>query len=303
VKRQASVMNRSRTAFAVVAVGCMAAAGCHKDNGSNSSAGGTTGASTAAGASRITIAGSSALVSLMNEAAQRYMHAHPEVTVQVSAGGSRQGLAQAASGAVDIGSSDVFATGEQAAQLEDHKIAVVGFATMANRGAFNANIESLTRDQLQGIFTGRVHNWSEVGGTDQAITVINRARNSGTRAVYGSIVLGGDNFVEGAAEQDNSGQLATMLQQQQGAVSYLALSYLSPDLKAFSYDGHAPTPENIAAGTYPIWSYEHLYTHGPATGAVRAFIDFVTSPEFQNDVLPRMHFVPIAQMHTSRDHD
>jgi phosphate transport system substrate-binding protein len=258
---------------------------------------------TSGGVTRITIAGSSALVPLATEAANRFMQTHPGVTVQVSAGGSRQGLAQLASGAVTIGSSDVFATGPQAAQLEDHRIAVVGFAAMANRGPFNDTIASLTHDQLRGIFTGQFRNWSQVGGGDQAITVINRARNSGTRAVFGSLVLGGDHFFEGTAEQDNSGQLQSMLQQQVGAISYLALSYRDPSLKVFAYDGVAPTPENIQSGSYPIWSYEHMYTRGPATGAVREFLDFVTSPAFQDEVLPRMGFVPVSRMRVTRDHD
>jgi phosphate transport system substrate-binding protein len=279
-----------------------ALAGCKRGGESTTSAN-AAGPAPAAGPTRITIAGSSALVPLATEAANRYMRAHSDVTIQVTAGGSRQGLAQVGSGAVTIGDSDVFAAAAQAGELEDHRVAVVGFATMANRGAFNANVASLTQAQLRGVFGGTIHNWSEVGGTDQAITVINRARSSGTRAVFGGIVLGGDNFLEGTAEQDNSGQLQTMLLQQTGAVSYLALSYRNENLKLFAYNGVEPTPESIAAGTYPIWSYEHMYTHGPATGAVRAFLDFVTSAEFQNDALPRLGFIPVSNMRVSRDHD
>ncbi len=266
---------------------------CHRD-----------GAATPASAGvQITLAGSSALVPLATEAANRYMRAHPGVTLQVSAGGSRQGLAQVAAGAVTIGDSDVFAPADQAGALEDHKIAVVAFAPMANKGPFNAGVGSLTQDQLRGVFTGQVRNWSAVGGTDQAITVINRARNSGTRAVFGAIVMGGDNFVEGTAEQDNSGQLQGMLTQQVGAISYLALSYRTPALQVFSYNGVEATPTNVESGRYPIWSYEHMYTRGPATAAVRAFLDFMLSPEVQNDVIPRMNFIPVARMLVSRDHD
>ncbi|MEI8254647.1 MAG: phosphate ABC transporter substrate-binding protein [Deltaproteobacteria bacterium] len=252
---------------------------------------------------RITIAGSSALVPLVTEAANRYMRAHIDVTIQVRAGGSRQGLAQVASGAVTIGNSDVFATGAQAAQLEDHRVAVVGFAAMAHRGSFNQTVTSLTQDQMRGVFGGQVRNWSQLGGVDQAITVINRARSSGTRAVFGSIVLGGDSFLEGTEEQDSSGPLRSMLLEQVGAISYLALSYRSESLAVMAYNGVEPTPENIAAGTYPIWSYEHMYTRGPATADVRAFLDFVASPEFQDDAVARLGFVPVGRMRVTRDHD
>jgi phosphate transport system substrate-binding protein len=282
---------------------CTTAVGCKRTEPSTASNGSTPDNAPAAGPTRITIAGSSALVPLATEAANRFMQQHPNVTIQVSAGGSRQGLAQVASGAVTIGNSDVFATGAQAAGLEDHKIAVVGFAAMANRGPYNEGVSSLTQEQMRGIFTGQTRNWSQVGGGEQALTVINRARNSGTRAVFGAIVLGGDNFLEGTAEQDNSGQLQSMLTAQTGAISYLALSYRTPALKLFAYNGVEPTAENIQAGTYPIWSYEHMYTRGPATGAVREFLDFILSPAFQDEVLPRMGFVPVSRMQVQRDHD
>ncbi len=86
------------------------------------------------GAVVISLAGSSAMVPLATEAAGRYMRAHPEVTVQIAGGGSRQGLAQVASGVLSIGDSDVFAPRELAGQLTDHRVAVVGVAPQGPRG-------------------------------------------------------------------------------------------------------------------------------------------------------------------------
>lgn len=285
---------------------CTVVSGCHRrgtPGGASANEASTAEPGATAWPARITIAGSSALVPLATEAANRYMRAHSDVTIQVTAGGSRQGLAQVASGAVTVGDSDVFAASDQAARLEDHRVAVVGFAAMAHRGSYNQAVTSLTQEQLRGVFGGEIRNWSQVDGADQVITVINRARSSGTRAVFGSIVLGGDHFLEGSSEQDNSGQLQTLLVQQAGAISYLALSYRTESLAVLAYNGIQPTPENIAAGTYPIWSYEHMYTRGPATGGVRAFLDFVTSPAFQEDAVSRLGFVAVSRMHVSRDHD
>src|SRR6185369_8955605 len=59
----------------------------------------------------ITIAGSTALIPLLDEAAKRYMKDHPNVTVRISGGGSRVGLSKVAAGEVTFGASDVFATG------------------------------------------------------------------------------------------------------------------------------------------------------------------------------------------------
>jgi phosphate transport system substrate-binding protein len=249
------------------------------------------------------VAGSSALLPVAAEAANSFMRAHPGSAIQVEGGGSRQGLAQVAAGAIAIGTSDVFATGEVAPQLEDHKIAVVAFAAMANRGPFDASITSLTRGQLRGIFSGEIRDWSEVGGDAQAITIINRARNSGTRAAFGSIVLGGDKFAAGSEEQESSALVQTMLLQKVGAISYLALSYLHADLKTFAVDGVEPTRENIERDVYPIWSYEHMYTRGPASDDARRFIDYVLSPTMQDGLLGHGGFIPIATMKVARTHD
>lgn len=249
---------------------------------------------------RITIAGSSAMLPLVTEAANRYMHKHPDIAIDVSAGGSARGVEGVLRRELSVGTSDVSADGYAAAKLEDHLAAVTGFATMANRGPFNDKIQSLTLAQLKGIFSGAIKNWSEIGGSAQAIVVINRKKGSGTRVNFGNIVLGGDNFVQGV-EEESSALVRTMLEQTTGAISYLALSYLRDSLICFSVAGVAPTNENIATGTYPIWSYEHMYTLGPASGAIKDFLDFMLTTEVQNGIVPSSGFLPIARMRIKVD--
>src|SRR5262249_51810410 len=130
---------------------------------------------------RITVAGSSAMMPLLAEAATRFMRARAEVTVQISAGGSRQGVAQVASGAVTIGASDFAVTREQTGgvALEEHRVAATGFAAMAHRGAYNAAVTSLTHAQMRAVFAGEVRNWTQLGGNDQVLSVVHRARGSG----------------------------------------------------------------------------------------------------------------------------
>ena len=260
-------------------------------------------AADASGLAVVTVAGSTAVLPLTTEAANRYMRSHPGSVVQVEGGGSRQGLSLASSGGVTIGTSDIFAPADIAPGLEDHRMAVVGFAAMANRGPFNEAIASLTMAQLRGILTGQIRDWAQVGGKAQPITVINRAKNSGTRIAFGTIVLGGDHFVAGSEEQESSALVQTALLEKMGAISYLALSYRHDALKVFPIDGVPPTPENIESGAYPIWSYEHMYTRGPAAGGARGFIDFVLSPALQNELVPSAGFIPIAAMKVSRDHE
>jgi phosphate transport system substrate-binding protein len=255
------------------------------------------------------IAGSSALLPFVAQAANAYMKAHSDVAIQVNAGGSPAGLAQVAAGTVAVGTSDLFALGDGAPQqnpemmLEDHKIGVIGFAAMGNRGPFNQSITSLTKEQLRRIFTGQARDWSQVGGGSQPITVLSRATGTGSRTTFGATVLGGDPIAPGSVELENSSQVQTMLLQTAGAISYLALSYRRDELAVFALDAVPPSAENIETGAYPVWSYEHMYTRGPASGQVRAFIDFILSAPMQRDALPRLGFIPIGAMKVSRDHD
>jgi phosphate transport system substrate-binding protein len=251
--------------------------------------------------------GSSALQPLVNAAKEKFEATHPGSSIEVSAGGSKKGLADVASGAVQIGNSDIFAPDDLKTKLVDHKVAVVGFAAMANKGPFDEKIPALTMEQLSKIFQGQIKNWSEVGGTSQPIVVINRAPASGTRAVFGSIVLGGDKFVESQTE-DNSGALVTKLKQTKGAISYLALSFKDPELVTLGLkvDGKTvePSDDNIKTGSYPIWSYEHMYTNGEANGLAEQFLTYMLAPDFQRSVLPQVKgFVPVIDMKVQREHD
>jgi phosphate transport system substrate-binding protein len=254
----------------------------------------------------IRVSGSSALQPLVNAAKEKFEAQNKGASVEVSAGGSKKGLVDVASGAVQIGDSDIFAAPDQK-NLVDHKVAVVGFAAMANKGPYNAKITSLGMDQIAKIFTGDIKNWKDVGGGSQPIVVINRAPASGTRTVFGNVVLGGDKFVESQTE-DNSGALVAKLKQTQGAISYLALSFKDDDLLTLSIkigpDTMDPTAETITQGKYPVWSYEHMYTKGEATGGAKRFLDFVLSPDFQTTTLPSVKgFIPITAMKVQRDKD
>jgi phosphate transport system substrate-binding protein len=254
----------------------------------------------------VRISGSSALQPLVNAAKEKYETEHKGASIEVSAGGSKKGLVDVSSGAVQIGDSDIFAAPDQK-DLVDHRVAVVGFAAMANKGPYNAKVSSVGMDQLAKVFTGEIKNWKDLGGGSQPIVVINRAPASGTRTVFGNVVLGGDKFVESQTE-DNSGALVAKLKQTQGSISYLALSFKEDDLLTLPIkigpDAIDPTTESITQGKYPVWSYEHMYTKGEATGAVKRFLDYVLSPDFQSTVLPSIKgFIPVTVMKVQRTKD
>jgi len=237
----------------------------------------------------ITIAGSTALLPLVKDAANAYQQAHPDVKISVSGGGSGSGIAQVSGKAVQIGDSDI--TAPTHPELHDNRVAVVGFAVIVHPGV---GVKNLSKKQLQDIFSGKVSNWKDVGGADQKMVVVNRPRSSGTRAVFSKTVMGGVPINESGLTEDATGTVVSVVKQTPGAISYAAFSGTrGAGLTELSVDGVEPTDDNIIHGKYPIWSYEHMFTLGPATGEVSRFIAYVTS---HSELVKRDGFILIRDM-------
>jgi phosphate transport system substrate-binding protein len=187
---------------------------------------------------------------------------------------------------------------EEAKELKDHVVCVVGIAVVVNP---NVKVDNLTSQQLIDIFTGKITNWKDVGGDDMKITLINRPSNSGTRATFKKYALKGADEAEGMAlKEDQSGTVKQTVSQTEGAISYLAFSYLDEKTKPLKIDGIEPTSENVSNGTYPVWAYEHMYTKGEATGLTKSFIDYILSEEVQDNLVTKLKFIPIKDMKVKR---
>ncbi len=239
--------------------------------------------------SNITIAGSTALLPLVKDAATAYQQKHPDVKISVSGGGSGSGINQVAQKAIDIGDSDIQAPTHP--ELHDNRVAVIGFAVVTHPGL---NVKNLSKAQIQQIFAGKVANWNQVGGPDQKIVVVNRPRSSGTRAVFTKTLMGNVPINESGITEDATGTVVSFVKQTPGAVSYAAFSGTrGTGLNEVSIDGVAPTDDNIIVGKYPVWSYEHMFTNGPPTGEVSRFIAFVQS---SSDLVKKNNFILIRDM-------
>ena len=236
----------------------------------------------------ITAAGSTALLPLVKQSAADYQAKHSDVKISVSGGGSFVGITQATSGAVDMGDSDVIAPG--ASGLMDHKVAVVGFAIIANP---STGVTNLKASQVRDIFAGRVSNWKDVGGKDQPIVVINRPRSSGTRFVFNATIMGTSKIAETGLTEDSSGTVVKTVGTTPGAVSYVALAYTKDQpITAVKVNGVEANAANIRTGKYPIWSYEHIFTK-TKNAAVEDFIKFISE---NNDTLEKLGYIKVASM-------
>lgn len=250
----------------------------------------------------ITAAGSSALLPLVEEAASQFMSENPNAKINVQAGGSGTGLKLVSEGSVDIGNSDIFASekldADKAKELVDHKVCVVGFATVINP---NVKVDNVTKQQLIDIFTGKIKNWKELGGDDQKIVILNRPPSSGTRATFKKYALDGQEEAQGISlTGENSGAIRKMVADTPGAISYLALSYVDSSVKALKLEGVEPTKENIISGKYPVWSYEHMYTKGEPTGLTKDFIEYMMSDKVR-PLIEKIGYISSSDMKVSRD--
>ncbi|MGG4555051.1 phosphate ABC transporter substrate-binding protein PstS family protein [Paenibacillus humicus] len=249
--------------------------------------------------------GSSALQPLVDQASKKFMDQHPKVSIQVQGGGSGTGLTQVSGGQADIGNSDVFAEEKldaaQAGELVDHQVAVVAMAAVINP---EITVDNLTKDQLVGIFTGKITNWKEVGGQDQKIQIVNRPSSSGTRATFEKYALGTKTEdLQGSIQEDSSGTVKKLVKETPGAIGYLALSYLDDSIKVVKYDGVEANEENVANGSYPVWAYEHMYTKGEPNEVVKAFLEYMVSDDVQNNDVVELGYIPAGKMQVKRDAD
>lgn len=258
---------------------------------STSSTASTNGSSAAASSAApvsgsISIDGSSALYPLVQDATEKFNVNNPDASITLNAGGSGTGLKDVAAGTVDIGMSDVFADekldADKASSLVDHKVCVITMAPIVSKD-IGDKVKSLTTQQLIDIFTAKTTNWKDVGGPDEDIILVTRPTTSGTRALFKSYALNGNEEASGQTyETDDSGTLLQTVSGHNGAIGYVALSYLvnNTSVDTMSIDGVAPTLENTYSGKYKVWGYEHMYTKGNAAGVSDALIKYMQSDEY-----------------------
>ena len=243
---------------------------------------------------KVTASGSTALLPLLKAGQEEFYKLHDKVTINISGGGSFTGQKQVASGAVNIGNSDV----ELSADLKDkglveHKLVGIPFVFIANK---DVAVDNLTTQQYVEVLTGKIKNWKEVGGKDQKITLIHRAKSSGSRATIAKIVLQGAEFTNDAVVQDSNGAVRSAVATTPGAIGYVDAAYVDASVKGMQFNGVPYSIQAVVDGKYPVYTFGRMFTKGEPTGAVKAFIDYVTGKDFQEKNAESKGFVPITKL-------
>lgn len=248
--------------------------------------------STTASATQLTVTGSTTLLPIAEVSAEDFMAANPGTRILVAGVGSSAGIEAVSNGTCDIGtSSRELKPEELSLGLVDTPVARDAIAVIVNPGN---PVTSLTTSQVADIFAGKIRNWSEVGGPDIPIGLVNRDEASGTRQAFLDLVMKGRDFDPTAAVLPGTGQVRSVVAQSYIAVGYISLGFVDTSVKALTIDGVTPTPATVADKTYPVSRVLHFLTKGQPQGLAKTFIDYVLSPQIQDKVVPDAGFLPMS---------
>lgn len=222
------------------------------------------------------IAGGTAHIPVMRQAAQNIMSAYPDIRITVAGGGSGVGVKQVGEGLVGIGNTGRPLKNSEVATfgLKTFPFAIDGVAVAVNP----ANpVKRLTSTQIAEIYAGKITDWQTLGGEPGTINVFGREDGSGTRETFTEKVLG---LVEPASSVNvvsSNGAMKTAVAQDKRAIGYVGIGHLEPSIAGVIIDGMVPSQENAANGSYTIVRNLFMNTKGAPTGLVAAFIDYIYS--------------------------
>jgi phosphate transport system substrate-binding protein len=227
---------------------------------------------------KIDIAGGTAHIPVMKEAAKRIMQKNPAIRITVAGGGSGVGVQKVGEGLVDIGNTGRALTEAEVAKygLKSYAFAIDGVAAVVHP---KNQVANLSHSQVQDIFAGKITNWKAVGGHDAAIHLYTRDEASGTREVFWEIMLKKGKIADGANVVASNGAMKTALAGDPDGIGYVSIGHIDHSIKAPTLDGVAPTQEHAKSGKYPVIRKLYMNTKGAPQGLVASFISFIQSPE------------------------
>jgi len=239
------------------------------------------------------VKGSDTVLPLAQKEAESYMK-KVGTKVTVTGGGSGIGFAALIEGTTDIAMASRSIKFDEKMKMQNGgktaKQVVIAKDALSIVVNPSNKVTNLTREQLEGIFTGKITNWKEVGGADLAIVAYSRETTSGTYEFFKEHVLKNKNYKSGILSMPATGAIIQSVGQTKGAVGYVGMAYVTKDVKEIhvSYDGGKtyiqPTKANAKAGKYPIVRPLFFYYEAKSESKVKPFINYVLSEEGQTIV-------------------
>lgn len=256
------------------------------------------------------VRGSDTMLMLAQAWAESYAKVNADVVVEVSGGGSGQGIAALVNGTIDIANSSRNLKPEEARQArantgKDPLEFVVGYDALAVFVHRDNPLEEISIAQLAAIYEvgGNLGQWSQLGaaipsGRDRIVRV-NRQSSSGTYEFFRDHVLGRRDFQLGSLDMNGSKEVVELIASTPGAIGYSGMAFAISGVKVLRVragagsESYAPTIPNVLSRRYPISRSLLIYTLGEPRPIVRKYIDWLRSEEGQR-IVADVGYVPIT---------
>jgi phosphate transport system substrate-binding protein len=255
-------------------------------------------AASIAQAQKLVIKGSDTLgAKLVPQLAEEYKAHNPGVSFEIAAEGSTTGIAAIIDGTAQIGMSsrrakptEMSAAQAKGVSMKPTIVAFDGIAVVVNA---SCPVSSLTKRQVEQIFTGDITDWSAVGGTPGKISVYTRNTSSGTYSDFKDLAMKKRDYAPSSQKMAGNEQIVAEVGKNPNGIGYCGLAYMNaPGVKVVTIDGGTPTKESVLAKKYPYARPTFYYTNGEPTGEAAKFVEFTLSDQGQK-IVEQVGFVPV----------
>ena len=267
-------MNKILTTVLVIALAALTLAGCAKKD-----------------ASPVTTDGSTSMEKVIGTLGEAFKEKEG-IDVTYNPTGSGSGIQAVSEGRCDIGLSSRALKDDEKAALTETTVALDGIAMIVNP---ENPVSDLTVEQIADIYTGKITNWSEVGGNDAAIVLIGREAGSGTRDGFESIVDVKDSC-KYAQELTATGAVISAVEANPLAVGYASLSAVGDTVAMVTVESVECSEDTVKDGSYKIQRPFVFVTNKSValSEQAQAFVDFATSKDAA-DLIRTAGAVPVNE--------
>lgn len=237
------------------------------------------------------IAGGTAHIPVMKEAAKQIIQSNPKIQISIAGGGSGLGIKQAGEGLIDIGNSGRKATDEEISKydLKLFKWAIDGVGVVVHP---ENSVKGLSSVQLQDIYVGKISNWQELGGADRQINLYTRDEASGTREVFWKKGLNKGDISAKANVVVSNGAMKTAVAGDPFAIGYISVGHMDQSVTPLALDGVLPNLDTVRSGEYRVSRGLYSLSKGEPSGLAKLFLDFILSPSGQQ-IVAENGFIPV----------
>lgn len=237
--------------------------------------------------------GSASMQQLCEDLGDEFSLLFPSVCFSTGGNGSSEAVFAVNSNVAQIGNlSRNLEASENPENFSVKTIALDGIAICSN---ISNPIKNISFKHLQDIFSGKINNWSQLGGKNKKILLIGRDSASGTRNAFEKIL--NLNFpCKYDAEFENNGKVKSKIQNDADSIGYISFSSLDSSVSTLKIDGIDPTLENILNSTY---HFSHpllqITKKNSENDLVKAWFCFLSSKK-GTDIIKRNRFIPVSSL-------